>query len=152
MFRKHGGWKFNQHIRIIQRLVPRRQHFSHHPIQPSRSISPPLALPSQDVLGHLPAAASFSGLCSVLIVHWPGFTITVRLSLSVVPVSFTLSFVLLHWGGGNIWIAHIYFLNFFLYSCLKYNTTGPENVWFYLGSQRAINYESSLPMSLRGLM
>lgn len=107
MFRKHGGWKFNQHIRIIQRLVPRRQHFSHYPIHASRSIFPPPALPSQDVLGHLPATASFSGPCSVLIVHWPGFTITVRLSWSVVPVSFTLSFVLLHLGGG-IYGLHTY--------------------------------------------
>lgn len=40
MFRKHQGSELNQHIRVIQRLVPGRQHFIHNPIHPSSSISP----------------------------------------------------------------------------------------------------------------
>lgn len=40
MFRKHPGSELNQRIRVIQKLVPGRQHFIHNPIYPSRSIFP----------------------------------------------------------------------------------------------------------------
>lgn len=102
MFRKHGSSKFNQHIRVIQSLVPRRQCVSHNPIHPSRGISPLQALTSQDGLGHLPTAVSFSGSGSVLIVHWPGFTTAARLSLCAAPTSslfyFSCHIYFLFWG------------------------------------------------------
>lgn len=40
MFRKHQGSELNQHIRVIQRRVPGRQHFTHNPIHLSSRIFP----------------------------------------------------------------------------------------------------------------
>lgn len=93
MLRKHQGSELNQHIRVIQRLVPGRQHFIHNPIHLSSSISPTRgALILQNDLGRLPAAASFSGWCSFWIEHLPGFITKLRLSLSPVPPFFALFF------------------------------------------------------------
>lgn len=40
MSRKHQGSELNQHIRVIQRLAPGRQRFTHNPIHLSSSTSP----------------------------------------------------------------------------------------------------------------
>lgn len=88
MLRKHQGSELNQHIRVIQRLVPGRQHFIHSPIHLSSGISPLVGLLLQNDLGHLPATASFSGWRSFLIEHWPEFLTKLRLSLSAVPPFF----------------------------------------------------------------
>lgn len=84
MFRKHQGSELNQHIRVIQRPVPGRQHFSHNPIHLSGSISPPVGPPPTEWFGTLPAASSFSGWGSFLIEHWPEFLTKLRLNLSAV--------------------------------------------------------------------
>lgn len=109
MFRKHGHSKFNQHIRLIQRLVPRRQHFSHNPIHPSRSIPHPGP--------HFPGC--FAHLCqlksvflahAILVLHC-GFTTTARLSLSTAPLLFLLSIFFSF--SGAIWSAqYAFFISF----------------------------------------
>lgn len=145
MFRKQGGWKFNQHIRIIQRLVPRRQHFSHHPIHPSRSISPPPA--------SLPRM--FWDICQlqpVFLVHALSWLYTGHglqsQSDSAYPLS--LSSLLFHFCCYIFFWEGIYglptYTSLISFSIAAWNLIqyAPENYGFYLGSERAINYESSL--------
>lgn len=110
MFRKHQGSELNQHIRVIQRLVPGRQHFIHNPIHLSSSISPLVALLLQNDLGHLPAAASFSGWCSFLIEHWPEFLTKLRLNLYAVLPSLLPPFL-----SSDISCVHTLPLFLFLY-------------------------------------
>lgn len=60
MFRKHQGSELNQHIRVIQRLVPGRRHFIHDPIHLSGSVSPPVGPPPTEWFGTFASCREFS--------------------------------------------------------------------------------------------
>lgn len=66
MFRKHQGSELNQHIRVIQRLVPGRQCFIHNPIHPSRSISSLLGPSSTEWFGTFASCSQFFWLMLIL--------------------------------------------------------------------------------------
>lgn len=129
MFRKHGGLKSNQHIRVIQRLVPRRQHFIHNPIHPSRSISPLSALTPR-MFWDICHCSQFFWLMLCLdcilarvynhsqahLISWPSLLYSFIFAVTFISFS------------GDWWIVHIYLLNFFLYIYLKYTRTCPRTL------------------------
>lgn len=65
MFRKHQGSELNQHIRVIQRLVPGRQHFIHSLIHPSGGTPPLVGSPSSEQFGTLASCSQFFWLVFV---------------------------------------------------------------------------------------
>lgn len=113
MFRKHQGSQLNQHIRVIQRLVPGRHHFIHNPIHLSSSISPLVGPCTTEWSGTFANYSPFFWL--VLILDWTLARVynQTRLSLSATPPFFAPCFSFLF--PKNISCAHTLPLFLFLY-------------------------------------
>lgn len=151
MFKKHQGSELNQHIRVIQRLVPGRQRFIHNPIHPSRSISPLVGPRSTERFGMSASCSQFFWLvlildCTLARVYchiWVQFICHPSLlcSFSFFPFSFPRIYQLsTHNSSISSSIA--------TYSRLEHD---PQLLGLYLQSERVVQW-STFPSgtSLRG--
>lgn len=138
MFRKHQGSELNQHIRVIQRLVPGRQHFIHNPIHLSSSISPLVGPPSTEWFGTFASYSQFFWL--VLIPDWTLARVSNQTQIKLICCpSLLCSFFPLPFSFPRISVMYIHFLYFFSYIRPKQTRTRPKDISagsFYLGSER----------------